>query len=442
MIISFTIKNFKSYKDEAEFSFEAVDSNFKNENVTSIQLEDGEEIRLLKSAAIFGGNASGKSNTIWALHVLSNLVAHSLMNDVNTPIRGYYPYVLDEVSRNQPSQISIDFIVDLKRYRYEIVFNSIIHKESLSIIKKGNEENIFCVSIDEKDKKRNISINDDWESTSLELSNAKLLPNQLLLSELGTREANGLQNVYSFLSTIQAKIVGNVIDLKFNSVDVAETILKHSESDMFKRLRRLIQIADIGIEDISMRKHSDAEFKFPESVPDIIKKNFIEQNRWEFGMMHKTTDSSMKNVVLPMDWESTGTKNLFGVGARVLDILEKGGILAFDEINTAIHPALFQLIVSLFNNKRSNPNNAQLLFTTHDISIAGDGNLRADQVWFAEKIDGASQLYSAQDFDDINITVPFDRWYKSGRFGALPKFGNIDYIFEGDGTREKDDEKE
>ena len=440
MIISFTIKNFRSYKDEAEFSFEAVDSDFKSENVTSIHLEGGEEIRLLKSAAIFGGNASGKSNTIWALYVLSNLVAHSLKNDVNTPIGGYYPYVLDAVSRNQPSQISIDFIVDSKRYRYEIVFNSIIHRESLSIIKNGIEKNIFCVSISEKDKKRNISINDGWESEALDLSNAKLLPNQLLLSELGTREANGLQNVYSFLSTIQAKIVGNVIDLKFNSVDVAETILKHSESDMFKRLRRLIQIADIGIEDIRMQKHSDAEFKFPESVPAVIKQNFIEQNRWEFGMIHKLTDSSNGNIALPMDWESTGTKNLFGVGARVLDILEKGGVLAFDEINTAIHPALFQLIVSLFNNNKSNPNNAQLLFTTHDISIAGDGNLRADQVWFAEKIDGASQLYSAQDFDDINITVPFDRWYRSGRFGALPKFGNIDYIFEDDGTRKKDNQ--
>lgn len=440
MIISFKIKNFKSYKDEAEFSFEAVDSDFKGENVAAIQLEDGEEIRLLKSAAIFGGNASGKSNMIWALYVLSNLVAHSLKNDVNTPIYGYFPYVLDPESINKPSQISIDFIVDLKRYRYEIVFNSIVHRESLSIIRKGIEENIFVAFVDEKNKKRNISINDGWESEELDISNAKLLANQLLLSELGTREANGLQNVYSFLSTIQAKIVENTIDLKFNNVDVAETILKHSESDLFKRLRRLIQIADIGIEDIIMQKHSESEFKFPESIPDIIKQNFIEQNRWEFGMIHKTTNPSMGKLKLPMDWESTGTKNLFGVGARVLDILEKGGILAYDEINTAIHPALFQLIVSLFNSSKSNPNNAQLLFTTHDISIASDGNLRADQIWFTEKTNGASQLYSAQDFEDINISVPFDRWYKSGRFGALPKFGNINYIFEGNVTNEKNNQ--
>lgn len=92
------------------------------------------------------------------------------------------------------------------------------------------------------------------------------------------------------------------------------------------------------------------------------------------------------------------------------------------------------MIVSLFNNNKSNPHNAQLLFTTHDASIAGDGMLRADQIWFAEKEDGASQLYSAQDFDDISINIPFDKWYKSGRFGALPKFGNIDYIFGDNGT--------
>lgn len=440
MIISFKIKNFKSYKDESEFSFEAIDSNFNSENVATICLEDGEEIRLLKSAAIFGGNASGKSNTIWALYVLSNLVTHSLKNDVNTPIYGYFPYVLDLVSSRQPTQMSIDFIVDFKRYRYEITFNSIIHQESLSIIRKGEKANIFSVFIDEKNKQRNLSFNEGWESTNLDLSNAKLLPNQLLLSELGTREANGLQNVYSFLSTIQAKIVDNTIDLKFNSVDVAETILKNSESDLFKRLRRLMQIADIGIEDITMQKHHESEFKFPESVPDIIKQNFIEQNRWEFAMVHRIPNTETGKVRLPMDWESTGTKNLFGVGARVLDVLEKGGVLVYDEINTAIHPKLFKLLVSLFNNKKSNPNNAQLLFTTHDISIASDGNLRADQIWFVEKVDGASQLYSAQDFEDINITVPFDKWYKSGRFGALPKFGSINYIFEGDGTSEENNQ--
>ena len=249
-----------------------------------------------------------------------------------------------------------------------------------------------------------------------------------------------MQNVYSFLATLQAEPVGDAINLKFNSYDVADKILKNSESDLFKKLCNLIRIADMGIEGITMKKHNESEFKFPESIPNEIKQTFIEQYKWEFGMLHTVNESGKrKTVSLPMELESTGTKNLFGVGARVLDILEKGGVLAYDEINIAIHPALFKLIVSLFNDVKSNPHNAQLVFTTHDASIAGDGILRADQIWFAEKKDGISQLYSAQDFDDISINIPFDSWYKSGRFGALPNFGNIDFIFENNGKNTQND---
>lgn len=441
MIIDFKIKNFRSYKNETEFSFEALDADFQNGNVATIELEDGEILRLLKTAAIFGANASGKSNIIWALHSLSNMVANSLKNDVNTPISAYLPYAFDSYTRRQPTEMSMDFVVDKKRYRYVVSFNAIIHRESLSIIKQGNIKSVFEVVVDEESRKRNISIGEGWESSALDMSNAQLLPNQLLLSVLGTRQANGLQDVYSFLATLQAEPVNDAINLKFNSFDVAERILKNSDSELFKRLCKLIRIADMGIEDITMQKHSDSEFKFPESIPNEIKQAFIEHNKWEFGMVHKANGKDgYHNVILPMQYESTGTKNLFGVGARVLDVLESGGVLAYDEINIAIHPALFKLIVSLFNNVQSNPHNAQLLFTTHDVSIAGDGILRADQVWFAEKEDGVSQLYSAQDFDDIGINIPFDNWYKAGRFGALPKFGNIDYIFGNNGTTKENNQ--
>lgn len=441
MIIGFKIKNFRSYKNDTEFSFEALKSDFQSDNITSTTLENGEHIRLLKTAAIFGANASGKSNIIWALCALSDLVANSLKNDVNSTISAYVPYMFDDTTRNQPTEMTIDFIVDKKQYRYTIVFNNIIHRESLSIVRKGNAKNIFEVIVDDHTRRRNISIGEGWESTALDMSNAQLLPNQLLLSVLGTREANGLQNVYSFLATFQCEPVGDVINLKFNSYDVAERILKSSDSEIFKRLCKLIHIADMGIESITMQKHSDSEFKFPDSIPNDIKQAFIERNKWEFGMIHKASGKDGDyNVSLPLQLESTGTKNLFGIGARVLDILEKGGVLAYDEINIAIHPSLFKLIVSLFNNAKSNPHNAQLVFTTHDISIASDGILRADQVWFAEKKDGVSQLYSAQDFDDISINIPFEAWYRAGRFGALPKFGNIDYIFGDDDTFKKNNQ--
>lgn len=113
--------------------------------------------------------------------------------------------------------------------------------------------------------------------------------------------------------------------------------------------------------------------------------------------------------------------------------LENGSFLAYDEISTAVHPELLKFLVNLFQNPKSNPKGAQLLFTTQDASIASSDTLRADQVWFVEKKDGSSDLYSAQDFDGVTVTgIPFEKWYRAGRFGAIPSFGNVDYIFNED----------
>ena len=186
-------------------------------------------------------------------------------------------------------------------------------------------------------------------------------------------------------------------------------------------------VADGNIQDIKMREHDDSEFNFPESVPLEVKQSFIAQNRWEFRFVHKGQDSL---VAFPISLESTGTKNLFSVGTNVLNILSTGGILVYDEMNVAMHPLLFRLLVRLFHSKKTNPHDAQLLFTTHDVSIVGDSLMRADQIWLAQKSgNGQSELYSVQDFEDVSIVMPFDEWYKSGRFGALPVFSDIEKVF-------------
>lgn len=423
MIVEFKIKNFRSYKEETTFTFEALDENFKNENYTIVELENKERIKLLKSAAIFGANASGKSNIIWAFQALSFLVAQSRNFDARTLIPVYTPFMMDETTRNSPTEFSIDFIIQKIRYRYTIHFDYIIHLEELDIIEKGKEICVFKMDGETNPNKRSLTFEEGYKSESLDMSNMEMLPNQLVLSGMGIKPDNGLLGIYKALADIQAEPVGDSINLKTNNENVAANILKNSDSKLFHQLKRLIHIADMGIDDIIMKEHGESEFKFPNSVPDNVKKAVIQENKWEFGMKHG-------NVILGMMYESTGTKNLFGLGARILNILDKGGILVYDEMNIAIHPALFQLLVSLFHSPMSNPHHAQLIFTTHDASIAGDSMLRADQIWFAEKEkNGASQLYSAQDFEDISINLPFENWYRSGRFGALPQFGNINYIF-------------
>ncbi len=423
MIVEFKIKNFRSYKEETTFTFEALNEDFKNENYTIVELENEERIKLLKSAAIFGANASGKSNIIWAFQALSFLVAQSRNFDARTLIPVYTPFMMDETTRNSPTEFTIDFIIQKIRYRYTIHFDYIIRLEKLDIIEKGKEICVFKMDGETNPEKRPLTFEKGYKSETLDMSNMQMLPNQLVLSGIGIKPDNGLLEVYKALADIQAEPVGDSINLKTNNENVAANILKNSDSKLFHQLKRLIHVADMGIDDIIMKEHGESEFKFPNSVPDNVKKAVIQENKWEFGMKHG-------NVILGMMYESTGTKNLFGLGARILNILDKGGILVYDEMNIAIHPALFHLLVSLFHSPISNPHHAQLLFTTHDASIAGDSMLRADQIWFAEKEkDGASQLYSAQDFEDISINLPFENWYRSGRFGALPQFGNINYIF-------------
>ena len=148
-------------------------------------------------------------------------------------------------------------------------------------------------------------------------------------------------------------------------------------------------------------------------------------------MFHKTLEGNQQDLSIAA--ESAGTQVLFGVGARVLDVLERGSFLAYDEINIAMHPRIFQLLVKLFNNPVSNPNNAQLLITTHDTGLLQDNLMRADQVWFAEKKDGVSELFSVQDFydevDEVKICPPYEEWYRAGRFGAIPHTQDIESIF-------------
>lgn len=435
MIVEVKVKNYRSYKEEASLTFEALENDFNPDSVAVLQLEDGSNIRLLKSAAILGPNASGKSNIARAFSDVNYLVAHSRSFDVKRGVPVYQPFLLDRECRNQPSSITVLFVVEKREYSYFITFN---HKmflgEVLNEIVGGKELLVFSRTFDEEKNNYNMSFGDGWRSTTLDLSNMNPLPNQLIMSELGTREANGLQNVYGELRGIQSEMVDSALDMSQNNSSVAGNILKNEQSRIFQQLKKLMMVADGNIQDIKMREHDDTEFNFPESIPAEVRKSFIAQNRWEFVFVHK---GNGENVGFSIGIESTGTKNLFSVGTNVLNVLNSGGMLVYDEMNVAMHPLLFRMLVRLFHSKKTNPYNAQLLFTTHDVSIIGDNLMRADQIWLAQKGEqGQSDLYSVQDFEDVSIVLPFDEWYRSGRFGALPNFKDIEQVFSNNGEDE------
>lgn len=429
MIVSFKFKNYRSYRDEAEFSLLAQPSEYSQGAVTTIKLHDGSSLRLLNSAAIFGANASGKSSVIYALSALSDMVRESLSYNQahNIPLR--IPYGLDNKGHELSTDASIDFIVNDKRYEYSLsIDNRGIINEELSLFNNNQFDLVFQKYLI-KDGEFGLKLGPGWLSSTIEINDLMLLNNQLLLSWMATKEANGLQDVSLYLANLMIQTPEYMLYGGAQLSKIAEEFFDGCKSPLYRRFTKLMQIADLGISDALFRRHDDSDFSFPSSVPPETQKSFIEENRWEFNLIHKM-DNNKDRCLLPLSLESEGTKALFKIAPYILYALDNGKFLAYDEISTAIHPSLFRFLVNLFHNPKSNPKGAQLVFTTHDASVADHNTMRADQIWFAEKTNGNSELFSAQDFEDVSINVPFEKWYRSGRFGALPKFGSIDYIFD------------
>lgn len=440
MLLGLKLRNFKSYKDEAEFSFNGILDDTLADNYTDMTLEDESTIRVMNTAVILGANASGKSNLIWGFRALSYIVRRSRDFERNRRIPAYESFAFDERTVNSPVEMELSIIVKGRHYLYEIAFDNIIRKEILSEIYGNNKVSIFERSIDNGDF-HHIELGEGWNHDHPEWITMDLMKNHLLLSEISSKKAYELNDIYETIAYINVYV--DPVNTKELNDNVAPNILQSNNSVIFQRLVRLIRIADLGIGDVKMIRHDDNEFNFPEFVSENQRRRMIEDNRWEFRMYHKYFDkeNNESEKLWALRDESMGTQHLFGLGAVVLNVLEVGGLLAFDELNMTLHPEITRLLVGLFQNEETNPHHAQLLFSTHDASIIGESLLRADQVWLAEKDnDGCSHLYSVQDFEDVSIIPPMEKWYRSGRFGALPKIKNEHYIFSGEVLNETEKE--
>ena len=153
---------------------------------------------------------------------------------------------------------------------------------------------------------------------------------------------------------------------------------------------------------------------------------------FEIQTKHKLFDgdTELEGVEVLFDIESYGTRRLYGLGGYILSLMNSGVAIIIDELNSSFHPLMTEAIIKLFHNPETNPNNAQLIFTTHDTSILRNDLFRRDQVWFTEKDGyGATSLFSLAEFDfkEVRKNVPFDKWYLSGRFGAIPMIMDFNY---------------
>jgi hypothetical protein len=420
MLIEFSVSNFRSIKEEQTLSMIADSSTRKNDN-TFVPIA-GNKLRLLNSAAIYGANASGKSNILKALTRLMSYFK-TLNIDVDDNIPYYEPFELDKSCLSQPSIFKLSFIIEGIMYKYQIAFDSReVHHEQLDFYPHKRQANLFIRT------KNEVKRGDYFQDKRL--FSSKALTKYPYLSKLAREEHEQMQKIYEYLKNYIFFAANNDPDMRSYLVRHVNQLL-HLDQKLKRKLDKLIRIADTHIEQIKIEE-KNVDFNFDDQVPEEIK-NFIGDNKYELFAVHKTRDGLLEGEEANFPFfqkESIGTIRLYFVGAVMLVMLERGSLLLIDEIDNSLHPKLCKFLIKLFHHPLTNPRNAQLIFASHETTLLDKELLRKDQIWFTEKNKyGETQLFSAQDFDKVKGDEPFDRWYMQGKFGGQPNIKEVEFIF-------------
>jgi len=416
MLIEFTVENFRSIKEAQTLSMLASKHRELPENV----FESGgiKSFPLLKTAAIYGPNASGKSNIIKALNILQQFVFNSTNIKLGEKIIYYDPHRLDMDWTDRPTRFEIEFVADDNiRYRYSVAFTAKeIEHEELVFFPKGQEALLFSRG------KNDVKFGNSMKGRKQGIA-AELLSNNLFLSKAANSNHPLLKNIYTYFSNklIDYENIGRDSET-LNSVSNALLNKSNKLLGCSLRLENLLVSTDTGITSIRLEKKIDLSSRvYSAKMQNQIESYFgydiiTQHNVFKENEKLKTMDFRLQD-------ESDGTIRLYGLGGWVVFALEFGNILVVDELENSLHPLISEFLVRLFNDPEKNPKNAQLVFTTHDTTLLNPDLLRRDQIWFTEKDEyGATQLYSLAEFDtsEVRKNTPFASWYLTGRFGALP----------------------
>lgn len=404
MILEFSVTNYLSFKEKVTFSMIA--------NTTS-GLEDNyfvsNDKKILKTAAIYGSNASGKSNLFKMLSTVVFMLKNSNKANIDATLP-LIPFKFDKKTIKKPSEFEIKFIVDNIRYVYGFKADkNNIYEEYLYNYPNGRETKIFDrtnineYSYTQKDER----ILKDIES--------KNTHNKFFLATATTWNFEKTKPAYDFLTT---KIVTcfNIDELKemvFTTFETSDKKLKKFTLDFLKKTDFNIEDYNISTIDISKNTISN--------IPDFLKKNLLEKSKtFQILLKHKGIDN-----YLNLDEESLGTQMIFLLIPFISDTINNKKILIIDELDRSLHPFLVHYIVEMFNNPEINKNNAQLIFNTHDTNLLDLNILRRDQIWFTEKDNetGSSDLYPLSDFS-VRKQENIEKGYMQGRYGAVPFIKN------------------
>ncbi len=418
MLVGFTFENFASFYNNTEFAMTVSGTDKRYKELNTFLTPHGE---LLKSCFMYGANGSGKTNFIDALAFMKYIVTAEL--DVQSRIISKPNYFLfNNASKDKPTSFSIAFIVEgiLYDYGFSVLNDKIIReyldkkeKRTVNVFTR-NGSNFETIKINSKEFKNVEHFIKNTREDVLFLSWANFCNNEMAMK------------IYKWFEAIQIFDADDTKQLLSATVSYMEEH-ENGKEDIVKLMNRL----GIPIDDFEMEIIDD---KMGETLMAAFKKNYKEKFKNLINL--KGIDLKVKQKVYDKDWdnytmsdfrfaiESAGTKKLFEIAGPIISAIKNGSVVLIDEIDARLHPALVHHLVMMFNSLSQNPNNAQLICNTHDVTLL-DEDIRRDQIYFLEKDEyGVSKLYSLCDFKGIRKDSKILKRYLLGVYGALPDIKN------------------
>ena len=416
MLIEFSVANFMSLKERQTFSMVAAKSTELDDTHTfTAPMSSGKNIKLLRSAVIYGANAAGKTNLVDAIHIMSEVVTKSAFEKNRGDPLPVKPFMLDSKTRNAPSEFEVHFIIEGVRYQYGFSATpERITAEWLTAYPHNRAQRWF--SREWLPSKKTYA----WEfSTSLsgekELWKKATRDNALFLSTSVQLNSKKLQPLYDWfreyiISRYRVRAGANF----------SASLCNEGKRD---KVLDFLKAADLGIDDLrvnetTLRTDSATDI-FSEKVKQVLLKNFGDAKIYEVMTVHLDRDG--KTVTFELDEESDGTRQIFAFAGYWIDALENGRLIVVDELHNHLHLVLVKFLLQLLHSEKTNPHNAQLVFTTHETGLLNQKLMRRDQIWFCEKNkNGETTVYPLSDFRPRKGRENLEMGYLSGIYGALP----------------------
>jgi len=412
MLIEFSVTNFRSIKDKQSFNLIATSDKYLSDNIFPFD----DEVNLLKTVAIYGGNATGKSNLLSAINFIETFVISSSNNKTaGEPIDGAIPFALSHNYEKAPSEFEIVFAIQGIRHQYGFsVTKDRVIEEYLFVYPNGEEQEWFYRTCEDVEQCIELSKFIDGNEEYINAIKQATRDNALFISTAAQlNHPQFIAIMQWFMDSIA------VIPLYGLSKRYSTNLLKQEEKK--RALLTLLKTADFSIVDIKSRLITEEELQeFPNELRKIIQPDVLDT-------FHAHNDNQ-KLIRFDFDEdESRGTRAFFALSGPVLDVLEKGKVLIVDEINSSLHPKLVKSIIKLFHDKKTNPFNAQLIFVTHDTTLFDMGILRDDQFWLVERDNlQATHVYPLSDYE-IKEGESLQKGYLRGRYGGIPHINQLKY---------------